>query len=68
MPSARFPADEEEFAERDDAHPGRIVLRRTGSNGDGRVLVETTLGRLLFKEAFPSDFQLRSPREAVQKR
>ena len=33
-----------------------LVLRRSGSNGDGTVLVETTLGRLLFNEAFPPDF------------
>ena len=68
MPAARFPADEEEYAERDEQHPDRVVLRRTGSNGDGRVLVETTLGRLLFNEAFPSNFHFRSPREAVKKR
>ena len=41
---------------RDEEHPDAIVLRRNGSNGDGRVLVETTLGRLLFNEAFPPDF------------
>src|SRR5262249_39056692 len=49
----RFP--EERFPERDDTN-GSIVLRRFGSNGDGAVLVETTLGRLLFNEAFPADF------------
>ena len=38
------------------------------TNGDGRVLVETTLGRLLFNEAFPPDFHFRSPKEAVKKR
>jgi DNA-directed RNA polymerase subunit beta' len=54
MPSGRFP--EELFPARDDEHPGSIVLSRSGSNGDGRVLVETTLGRLLFNEAFPTDF------------
>jgi DNA-directed RNA polymerase subunit beta' len=32
-----------------------IVLRRSGANGDGRVLVETSLGRLLLNEAFPPD-------------
>ena len=68
MPAARFPADEEEYAERDEQHPDRVVLRRTGTNGDGRVLVETTLGRLLFNEAFPANFHFRSPREAVKKR
>ena len=41
---------------RDDEHPESIVLRRTGNNGDSSVLVETTLGRLLFNEAFPPDF------------
>jgi DNA-directed RNA polymerase subunit beta' len=54
MPAGRFPEDR--FPERDDEHADSIVLRRTGSNGDGRVLVETTLGRLLFNEAFPADF------------
>ncbi len=33
-----------------------LVLRRSESNGDSTVLVETTLGRLLFNEAFPPDF------------
>jgi DNA-directed RNA polymerase subunit beta' len=42
-----------------------IVVKRYAANGNGsgsgngsgeRVLVETTLGRLLFNEAFPSDF------------
>ena len=32
------------------------MLRRSGNNGDGTVLVETTLGRLLFNEAFPPNF------------
>ena len=54
MPAARFPEDR--YPVRDDAHPDSIVLSRSGSNGDGRVLVETTLGRLLFNEAFPPDF------------
>jgi DNA-directed RNA polymerase subunit beta' len=54
MPAGRFP--EEQFPVRDDEHPDAIVLSRSGSNGDGRVLVETTLGRLLFNEAFPPDF------------
>ena len=39
----------------DDANPNP-VLRRTGSNGDGRVTVRTTLGRLIFNEAFPAPF------------
>ncbi|MET0920726.1 MAG: DNA-directed RNA polymerase subunit beta', partial [Acidimicrobiia bacterium] len=54
MPAGRFPEDQ--FPVRDDEHPDAIVLRRSGSNGDGRVLVETTLGRLLFNEAFPPTF------------
>ena len=69
LPAGRFPL--EEFPAReiwDDAcrlggQPGhgrrrtrRSVLRRSGSNGDGTVLVETTLGRLLFNEAFPPNF------------
>jgi len=61
MPSARFPEDE--FPERDDKHTDRIVLRRDGGNGHGRVLVETTLGRLLFNEAFPAGFPFQSPRQ-----
>jgi DNA-directed RNA polymerase subunit beta' len=60
MPAGRF--SPELFPERDDKHPERIVLRRWGSNGDGRVLVETTLGRLLFNEAFPPDFPFQSPK------
>ena len=32
------------------------MLRRSGTNGDGSVMVETTLGRLLFNEAFPPSF------------
>ena len=75
MPADRFPADE--FPDRDDANPERIVLRRSGgtwdgngtvTDADGPVLVETTLGRLLFNEAFPPDFPFRSPKEAVKKR
>ena len=66
LPAGRFPA--EKFPARqtwDDASgewkpnpdAGRTpVLRRSGSNGDSTVLVETTLGRLLFNEAFPPDF------------
>ncbi len=72
LPAARFPADE--FPARevwDDAAGGwtanpvtgaenhTLVLRRSGSNGDGSVLVETTLGRLLFNEAFPADFRFK---------
>src|ERR687891_627538 len=54
MPAGRFPEDR--FPVRDSEHPDATVLSRTGSNGDGRVLVETTLGRLLLNESFPSDF------------
>jgi DNA-directed RNA polymerase subunit beta' len=54
MPTGRFPADR--FPVRDAANPDAIVLRRNGTNGDGQVLVETTLGRLMFNEAFPPDF------------
>ena len=61
VPAGRFPEDR--FPERDEEHPDSIVLRRSRSNGDGtasgsdgQVLVETTLGRLLFNEAFPPDF------------
>jgi DNA-directed RNA polymerase, beta'' subunit, predominant form len=38
------------------AGDGSIVVRRMGTNGDTSVMVETTLGRLLFNEAFPPDF------------
>ena len=54
LPDSRFP--ESEFPLRSDATPDAMVLRRSGTNGDGRVLVETTLGRLLLNEAYPSDF------------
>src|SRR3954452_1171281 len=54
MPGSRFPAAD--YPERDDEHPDAIVVRRSGTNGDSSVLVETTLGRLLFNEAFPVDF------------
>jgi DNA-directed RNA polymerase subunit beta' len=57
MPAGRFPEDE--FELRDEKHADRMIVRRWGSNGDGRVLVETTLGRLLFNEAFPPDFPFR---------
>ena len=66
LPAGRFPADR--FAAREiwDDSAGEWkpnpdagispVLRRAGSNGDSTVLAETTLGRMLFNEAFPSDF------------
>src|SRR5262249_46527344 len=57
MPAARFP--ESLFPERSDEHPDSIVVRRSGSNGDSKVLVETTLGRLLLNEAFPPEFPFR---------
>ena len=66
MPAGRFPVDEFPARQRwddaagdwvdDPAGDGSIVLRRSGSNGDGTVMVETTLGRLLFNEAFPPSF------------
>src|SRR5262249_3163227 len=40
MPAGRFPEDR--FPVRSNEHPDSIVLSRTGSNGDGKVLVETT--------------------------
>ena len=69
MPPGRFP--EEQFPARlqwDEAAwewqqnadaKGSIVIKRFAANGDGRgerVLVETTLGRLLLNDAFPDDF------------
>jgi DNA-directed RNA polymerase subunit beta' len=64
MPAARFPVDV--YPARDDENPDSIVLSRSGSNGDSRVLVETTLGRLLFNEAFPPDFPFQN--RTVKKR
>ncbi|MFN8035004.1 MAG: DNA-directed RNA polymerase subunit beta' [Acidimicrobiia bacterium] len=64
MPAGRFPEDQ--FPVRSDAAPGAVVLRRSGSNGDGAALVETTLGRLLFNEAFPDDFPFKD--RVVKKR
>jgi DNA-directed RNA polymerase subunit beta' len=56
VPASKFPEDR--FPERSDAAPDALVVRRLeSSNGDEpRVLIETTLGRLLFNEAFPADF------------
>jgi DNA-directed RNA polymerase subunit beta' len=66
MPAGRFPLDEFPARQRwddaagdwvnDPAADGSIVVRRSGSNGDSSVMVETTLGRLLFNEAFPPSF------------
>jgi DNA-directed RNA polymerase subunit beta' len=55
VPAGRFPVDE--FPERA-VDTDSIVLKRFGPNGEAArsVLVETTLGRLLFNEAFPEDF------------
>jgi DNA-directed RNA polymerase subunit beta' len=64
MPAARFPA--EAFPTRDDAHPGATVLRRRGADGDGSVLVETTLGRIVFNEAFPPDFPFQEGRRGEE--
>jgi DNA-directed RNA polymerase subunit beta' len=69
MPADRFPEDQ--FPPRladegKEASPASIVLRRWGTNGDGRVLVETTLGRLLLNEAFPPGFPYHDA--AVKKR
>ena len=66
MPAGRFPEDVYQARQRwDDAKStwvdvpeasDSIVVRRTGTNGATSVMVETTLGRLLFNEAFPPDF------------
>ncbi|HEX2737144.1 MAG TPA: DNA-directed RNA polymerase subunit beta', partial [Acidimicrobiia bacterium] len=64
MPSGRFPEDQ--FPLRSAEQPDALVMRRTGVNGDGHVLVETTLGRLLFNEAFPTDFPFKD--RVVKKR
>jgi DNA-directed RNA polymerase subunit beta' len=57
MPVTRFPDDE--FPVRDSKHEDAIVVKRSGANGKGAVLVESTLGRFLFNEAFPPDFPFR---------
>jgi DNA-directed RNA polymerase subunit beta' len=56
VPASKFPEDR--FPERSDANADAIVVKRLEShNGDEpKVVVETTLGRLLFNEAFPPDF------------
>jgi DNA-directed RNA polymerase subunit beta' len=56
MPGGKFPEDR--FPVRDDANPTAVVVKRLEAiNGDEpRVMVETTLGRLLFNDAFPPDF------------
>ena len=69
VPAGRFPEDQ--FPTRYDdegnvVNEGAMVLKRWGSNGDGRVLVETTLGRLIFNLAFPDDFPFRA--DVVKKR
>ncbi|MBM3673527.1 MAG: DNA-directed RNA polymerase subunit beta' [Actinobacteria bacterium] len=64
MPAGRFP--EEQFPTRDD-DPASPVLRRNEANGrEASVVVETTLGRLLFNEAFPPDFPFKE--RVVKKR
>ncbi len=66
LPAAKFPADRfpDRYTVSDDgtrtlANPDSIVLGRSGSNGDGQVLVETSLGRVLLNQAFPEDFAFR---------
>ena len=69
MPSGRFPTelfparlewDESDWEWKADASVANsLVVKRYAANGDGRgdrVLVETSLGRLLLNEAFPTDF------------
>jgi len=66
VPAGRFPIEEYPARQswdeatgtwvNDPAADGSIVIRRSGTNGNSSVLIETTLGRLLFNEAFPSDF------------
>jgi DNA-directed RNA polymerase subunit beta' len=54
VPAGKFPADR--FPVRGDDNPSSIVLKRSGADGEGTVVVETTLGRLLFNSALPADF------------
>ena len=64
FPTDRFPArlvwDEAEWVWKPDADASdSLVVKRFAAKGDGRgerVLVETSLGRLLLNEAFPTDF------------
>jgi DNA-directed RNA polymerase subunit beta' len=76
MPAGRFPVEEYparqqwddatgEWAD-DPAGDGSIVIRRIGTNGSTSVMVETTLGRLLFNEAFPPTFTFQN--RVVKKR
>jgi DNA-directed RNA polymerase subunit beta' len=67
LPAGKFPIDmfPARYAVADDGtrttvNPDSIVLGRSGSNGDSRVLVETTLGRILLNQAFPDDFAFRN--------
>ena len=58
-PATRFPEERSPPASTRTARSQprrRSCCAARGSNGDGRVLVETTLGRLLLNEAFPPDF------------
>jgi DNA-directed RNA polymerase subunit beta' len=65
MPADRFPEDrfpartawDEGAWEWKTTDPDAIVVKRIAANGTGaRVLVETTIGRLMFNEAFPASF------------
>ena len=64
MPGGRFP--EEQFpGPRRRSTPTPIVLQRAAAaTATASVLVETTLGRLLFNEAFPPDFPFHDARGA----
>ena len=61
VPASRFPEDQfgEQKPDEDSGRPADptsiVVWRRTVGSED-RVLVETTLGRLLFNASFPDDF------------
>ncbi len=54
MPVGRFPIAE--FPVRSEENLESPVLKRMGDEETGTVLIETTLGRLLFNDAFPKDF------------
>ena len=56
MDAHRFP--EAEFPTRDDKNPDAIVLKRYEATDlkPKQVMVETTLGRIVFNECFPEGF------------
>src|SRR5438552_5963017 len=65
MPATRFPAErfparlewnDDAWAWEQTGPQDSVVVKRYGDDTGKSVLVETTLGRLMFNEAFPGDF------------